>query len=180
MKIFSIWAAVASMVVAVSIHRLADVSPLPWRKAVFILLFFSLTASGALALSYEFQSKYLFLSSEQKAFGEWVKKHTSPDAVFLTDDSHLHPVATIAGRQLVMGYRGWLYSYGIDYTQRINDVRDMLSGSQRSEQLLDAYNVDYIVFSRTQSLEFPFNASFFDSHYPIAYRSQGYTVYARR
>jgi hypothetical protein len=55
------------------------------------------------------------------SFGHWVSENTATKAVFLTSSWHSHPAATIAGRQLFMGYGGWVASHGLDYWGRSSE-----------------------------------------------------------
>ena len=46
-----------------------------------------------------------------------------------------------------MGYRGWLWSYGIDYSEREKEIRLMYSGKTGAEALFSKYHVRYAVLS---------------------------------
>jgi hypothetical protein len=76
---------------------------------------------------------------------------TPSNAIFLTEGKPNDPVLTLAGRTAVMGYYGWLWSYGTDFGHRRQDVRTMLEGCPAGQAktscpvfgLLHAYNVAY-------------------------------------
>jgi len=57
-------------------------------------------------------------------YAEWKAK----GAVFLTFGRPNDPVLAAAGRIGVMGYGGWLWSYGISFETRYNDVQSMYTG----------------------------------------------------
>ena len=50
------------------------------------------------------------------------------DAVLLTGGRPNDPLLTIAGRTAVMGYAGWLNSYGTDFGSRPDDIHTMYAG----------------------------------------------------
>jgi hypothetical protein len=79
-----------------------------------------------------------------------VASATAPTAVFLTEGRPNDPLLVLAGRTAVMGYYGWLWSYGTDFGSRYGDVRTMLEGchdqprsSCAAVELLHAYDVEY-------------------------------------
>ena len=80
---------------------------------------------------------------------------TSPGAIFVTTRGADDTVETIAGRTTLMGYYGWLWSYGIDFGtpphDRTDDVATILRGCQtiptsqcKVWQLIKQYNVGYV------------------------------------
>jgi hypothetical protein len=107
---------------------------------------------------------------------------TPATAIFLTEGKPNDPVLTLAGRRAVMGYYGWLWSYGTDFGARPQDVRTMLDGcSGRSHAtcpvfgLLRSYSVDYVEIDDRIG-----DAGVFDAQVDISWwASQGFTVVAR-
>jgi hypothetical protein len=107
---------------------------------------------------------------------------TPSNAVFLTEGKPNDPVLTLAGRTAVMGYYGWLWSYGTDFGSRPQDVRTMLEGcptQQRSAcavfTLLQTYHVSYVEIDDRVG-----DAGVFDNQVNIAWwGSQGFSVVAR-
>lgn len=115
--------------------------------AVAVILFFS-TATGFLSHIKAFQESYLMWSGADVTFADWIRENTPPEALFLTSTHYLHPVFTIAGRQIVMGYEGWLWSHGIDwnYIQKVKrDVIEMFKGNYT---LIKAYGVNFIAVTK--------------------------------
>ncbi|OHT11478.1 hypothetical protein TRFO_19012 [Tritrichomonas foetus] len=54
-------------------------------------------------------------------FGLWIAENTPPDAVFLFRSSPHNPIASIAGRQVFLGYDGWVQSHGLDLSRRYTE-----------------------------------------------------------
>jgi hypothetical protein len=111
-----------------------------------------------------------------------VAASTPPSAVFLTEGKPNDPVLALAGRTAVMGYYGWLWSYGTDFGNRVADVRTMLEGCHGQPRascvvfpLLRAYNVGYVeIDDRLQ------DAGIFDPQTDVAWwAAQGFPVVAR-
>jgi hypothetical protein len=94
---------------------------------------------------------YTSVSADDLRMATTVAASTPANAVFLTEGKPNDPVLVVAGRTAVMGYYGWLWSYGTDFGTRFNDVRTMLEGchGQPSSScavfgLLGQYRVQYV------------------------------------
>jgi hypothetical protein len=125
---------------------------------------------------------YSTATSQDVRLAATVAASTPPNAVFLTEGKPNDPVLTLAGRTAVMGYYGWLWSYGTDFANRVADVRTMLEGCHSQPRarcavfpLLRAYNVGYVeIDDRLQ------DAGIFDSQTDVAWwAAQGLRVVAR-
>jgi hypothetical protein len=107
---------------------------------------------------------------------------TPSDAVFLTEGKPNDPVLTLGGRTAVMGYYGWLWSYGTAFGSRPQDVRTMLEGCSAQQRsacavfgLLRAYHVSYAEIDDRIG-----DAGVFDSQVNVIWwASQGFSVVAR-
>ena len=115
-------------------------------------------------------------SSEDVSLAQFVREHTSKDAIFLTSDKHNNPIPCLAGRRIIMGYRGWLWTHGIDYRTRERDVFEMYQGSDRASALLNQYGVDYVLLERDKARDFHENPGFFLRRFPMAYSSQNFML----
>ena len=110
-----------------------------------------------------------------------VAASTPSNAVFLTEGKPNDPVLTLAGRTAVMGYYGWLWSYGTDFGSRPQDVRTMLEGCRTQTRagcpvfgLLRQYGVDYVEIDDRIG-----DAGIFDSRVDVTWwATQGFTIVA--
>jgi len=101
---------------------------------------------------------YAIATSGERAMAAVIERGTAHNAVFLTFGRPNDPVLAVAGRPGVMGYYGWLWSYGTDFGARYGDVKTMYRGCLQSESscavpsLLQKYNVSYVeIDDRTAS-----------------------------
>jgi hypothetical protein len=81
---------------------------------------------------------FTWASADDRSLAAQVIARTPPDAVVLTMGRHTDPLLTLAGRHTVVGYAGWLWSYGIDYRQRQTDVGVMYGGCAGGQSFCDA------------------------------------------
>ncbi len=149
-----------------------------WRGAsVALLLFALMTATGAASVYRELHLSWLMFSREDLELADFVRGHTAKDALFLTSDKHNNPVACLAGRRVLMGYRGWLWSHGIDYREREQDIMVMYSGSERARDLLTHYGIDYVLIEQDKMADFHENVGFFAAHFRPVYSSAHYSLF---
>ena len=80
------------------------------------------TASGGVSVLRESILHWPLLDGDEVAIGMELRRLTPPDARFLTGDNHDHPVPIVAGRRIVLGYRGWLWTYGLHVAPVLADV----------------------------------------------------------
>lgn len=51
----------------------------------------------------------------------------------------------LTGRRSLLGYPGWIWSRGLDYFQRNDDIQRIYSGGPDAAALLDRYGIDYVL-----------------------------------
>lgn len=152
-KMFIIW--LMAVVAAVS-QTLVKI----WRRSLLykpfvIVIIFSLVISGVVMGVREANLHNEFISAEDQEMGRWVRDNTPHDAVFLSSDSHIHPVTNIGGRAQVYGYPGWTNSHGYpNLGTRYNDVRKMLQNPSSSKHLFKRYNISFIALDPALTSQF--------------------------
>lgn len=123
-----------------------------WRWAAAAMMV-SLVLAGSLDVSKVVAwrtSQLPLFSAEESRMAEAVRARTASDAIFLSGSNADNPISGLAGRKLVMGYTGWLWSYGLDYLPRERDVASMLSGAPEAAALLQEYGVDYVMIGAAE------------------------------
>jgi hypothetical protein len=111
----------------------------------------------------------------------WARANTAPTALFLVAPAHNEPIPTLAGRRVVAGYAGWLWTYGLaDWATRESDVQRMLRGDPATVGLLRQYGVDYVVIGPQELSGVGANQTYFASMGTQVYSGGGYTVYRVR
>ena len=88
---------------------------------------------------------YTYYGPAQERAAQWIQTHTDPRALFLTAPTPDQFVPLITGRQLYIGYKGWLWSQGGApiITQRTNTIHITLDAQDPT--MLCADGVRYIV-----------------------------------
>ena len=177
-KFFIFWSLLASIVVGgvlAGLLRRGAGSAIVAVGAIVVLCL-----SGALDLSrasdYEVSTN-LFTDAGGLRVAAWVRHNTSPTAIFAVADEHNSPIPTLAGRRELIGYPGWLWTYGLaDYVKKGEDLKLILDGDPSAMDLVRKYHIDYVMIGPQ---EIPRGASraYWDEHGTLVYDDAGYAVY---
>jgi len=147
---------------------------------VIAAIFLLLIPTGFLSVFRESYVNWRIFSQEDMALANFVLKNTPKEAIFLTSDRHNHPIPCFTGRRILMGYRGWLWTHGIDYRQRENDVISIYEGAEKSFDLIKQYGINYIVIEQDKIKDFHINKDFFilnQEQFMLIYQSPNYLVF---
>ncbi len=145
-----------------------------WSLLPIVLTCLIISASGTLAIAREFQHQDMFASPDDLALAEWVAQSTLPADIFLTTDKPNQPIAALAGRTIVVGYRGWLYSYNLDYQPRLEAVQAALRSNITSN---NAYQAKYLALNSSEPAEWIVDQNQINAAYKTVYSNQTWTVY---
>ena len=179
-KFFIFWALIGSVMVGGLLAGLFKRGPGAALLASVLLVL--LVLSGALDLTRASDprvSSYQFVDAKGLQVADWVRQNTSPYSVFAVADEHNNPIATLSGRRVMVGYPGWLYTYGLsDYLQKGVDQVLILQGAPTTTDLVDKYGVGYVLIG-PQELADPRNASttYWDQYGTRVYANGEYSVY---
>ncbi|MBI4157954.1 hypothetical protein HY502_03845 [Candidatus Woesebacteria bacterium] len=150
---------------------------------IFGLAFLGMSIlSGFLVVYYDPQISSHLYSREDFELAEFVNKETDRSYNFLTSQSHNHPVASLAGRKVVLGYEGYLWTHGVeDLEKKYQDIKTIYSYEDQSPWLLHLYNVGYVVFGPSEKEEFPsLQEEEFIKRYSLIYNSDNYKIFDTR
>ncbi len=134
-------------------------------------------ATPLLILHWNASSDWVAFSQDDVAVGEWIALNTPQKSVFVTTTTHLSPVDSIGGRLRVIGYLGWLYNFGLNYSEREALVKQVYCGDAQSARAaalrLDA---DYVYSGGTERNDFPCAGSL-DAAFALVHAAGANKVY---
>lgn len=152
-----------------------------WLIPVAVVVIVSLTGAGLLTVAREYTLTYQFLSAEDRAFARLVQETTAPTDLILTSERHNHPVTTLAGRPILQGYSGWLWSYGIHYQTQAAEGRLMLMGAQpRTSLLLEQHDIRYVAIHVSEVAPYQFNSDYYENAHELVGIVGGWQLYKVR
>lgn len=179
-KYFAFWLLFGGLMVAALLARVARAGAA--GVAVAALLFAGLSLSGTLDLARTLDpdlSGAGFMDARGQSLAEWARTSTAPRSIFLVAPDHNSPIPVLGGRRVMVGYRGWIWTYGLsDGDRRYADEQVILQGGLATESLLRAYDISYVVIG-PRELAAPLSASraWFEAHATRVYQDPEYTVY---
>lgn len=175
-KIFDHWLLIATILAALALKKMWQKSW--WIKIATVVLFGLIIWPGLKEIikfnQYQ-KNKYLFFSNEQLALAEIVKKTIAPQAVVLTASNHNHWLPTLTGRKIALGYTAWLWSYGIPYQQREEEIKIIYQTADKN--LLDKYKINYVLIGPEETRQFLINEKLFRQQFPAIQLSPNVTLY---
>ena len=153
-----------------------------WRAGWIVssLVALTLLASGVLSLIQWLPPEgptFSWFSREDIELADSVRQSTDPHSIFLTGDEVTNPIPDLAGRAVLMSYRGWLWTYGIDYSRREADIAQMFIGAPNALDLLHQYGVNYVLIGPEELSTWHADPGFFDRSLPLLTKTEHYRVY---
>src|SRR5690242_16170699 len=159
-KVLFYWWLASAPIVALLLAKLWREGPI--RRTAAIVLFVCVTLAGALDVASMtlHSGKYDIFDASGIAFAELIKEKTPPRALVIHAPVHNTPVF-LTGRRSLMGYPGHIWTHGLQYLQRENEIKRIYLGAPDAEQLMKNYGVDYAVVGPLERLIVPVNEAFF-------------------
>jgi hypothetical protein len=162
-KILFYWWIASAPIVALLLARLWEGSV--GNRVLAGAFFVILTMAGALdvfALVTR-QGEYQEFDRNGVSFAEWIKEQTPPGATILHAPIHNTPVF-LSGRRSLMGYPGHIWTHGLDFGPREQEIKRIYAGSPDAADLLAKYRVDYVVVDPQEHSVMPVNDAFFSRY----------------
>ena len=165
-KILAYWFIASLVFVGIALEIL-------WRnvrfgKPVALALVVGLVASGALDVwrVSSGQVQMEVFNKELVDIADEIRKKTPKDSLFVHEPTHNSPLV-LTGRRSLMRYTGHLFSYGIDYKEREEDVRHILSGGDMSREIIERYGIEYILVTEQERSNPDFNEEAIAARYRL-------------
>jgi len=177
-KFFIFWALLGSVLVGALLAAMLKRGPLTAVLAVAVMVVLGLSGGLDLARASDFKvSANQFTDAGGLKVADWVRNHTSPTALFAVADDHNSPIPTLAGRRELIGYSGWLWTYGLaDYVRKGADDKLILGGDSSTPALIRKYHVDYVMIG-PQEVPLGGSRAYWEQHATLVYNDGEYAVY---
>lgn len=105
------------------------------NKFLVMMIIFLISFSGLIEIykvALDLLHPKLLFSAQDMESANWIKENVPIDALIVIENRHNHFVPTLTGRQVLMGYTGWLDNYGFDYSNQktIKSNNQLMPGEQ--------------------------------------------------
>ena len=146
-----------------------------WMAAGLVV---SLSLSGGLDIIRVLSGaeEYREFDTDAIAMAKTISNDMPATAVVLHAPTYSSPVF-LTGRRSVLGYPGWAWSRGLDYTQREKDIKEIYAGGPNARKLLLAYRVNYALIGPQERASLTVNDAFWE-HQSLVARSGNYSLYS--
>jgi hypothetical protein len=149
-----------------------------WKTKIYIpsiLLFILSIISGIIMLYSGIKDndiKIFSKSEENKA--KIIKAKIESSSIILTSDYFHHFLSPLTPNPIFMGYRGWIGSYGLDINNRINNIKEIYSGSKNALKIIKENNIKYVYIDNSAITEFKININidFFKKYFKPIFKFQ--------
>ncbi|HKW58279.1 MAG TPA: hypothetical protein VJR46_00775 [Candidatus Dormibacteraeota bacterium] len=177
-KFFVFWALLGSVVVGGVLAGMLRRGRAPAIAAVVLTVLLGISGFLDLWRASNYQvNAFQFTDAGGLKVAAWARTHTSPSAVFAVADEHNSPIPTLAGRRVLVGYPGWLWTYGLaDYVQKEADDKKILDGDPAAMSLVRKYGIDYVMIG-PQEVPRGGSRAYWDEHGTLVYDDGEYAVY---
>jgi len=119
----------------------------------------------------------IIFNTDARKLAEFVQTNIQNEQVILTTSTHLNPINSLTGKPAIVGYPGWLWTRGIDYSQREKEMKNFYQNPTKQNSLLNKYNIQYILLSPFAVHDWKANKELFDKEFQSVYEGEKYTLY---
>jgi hypothetical protein len=123
-------------------------------------------------------SEYQEFDAQGIAVASLISAQTSPRSLVLHTPTYNSPVF-LTGRRSLLGYPGWMWSRGLDYSERSADIQRIYLGVPEADALLQKYHVDYVLVGPMELASFKVNEQFWSKYKPLS-QAGAYRIYKIR
>jgi len=149
-------------------------------KIAVILLFLVLTFSSWLDV-WRFtrvdKNSYQMWSYYDLEIADAFNQLAEPGDRVLTGQNHNSWVAAHTEGQVLFGFPGWLWTYGVTDPELSDDLYIMFAGGPEAETLLRQYDVRFIVIGGPERIDMRANEAYFSQRFPLVAKNNEYNVY---
>ncbi|MEO1131642.1 MAG: hypothetical protein AAFX40_02930 [Cyanobacteria bacterium J06639_1] len=174
LKLLTYWYVLWSLAAAICVTQIPR--RLWLLQAIAIVLACAAGAADVGSLALTSQKGLQLASKTEVEFAHQVRQHTTASDLILNGPSHNHPISVLSGRRMVIGYTGWLWSYGIDFGQRETDTAKMYAGTTEGFNLLKQYRVTHVVVSPDELRRYEIDEAQWDRSFPTIVREGKYSL----
>ena len=147
-----------------------------------VIILFLIIFSGVLDMIPRYNVKIektpIIFNVDAFKMADYIRQNISTKDIILSTTTHLNLVSSLAGRPTVVGFPGWLWTKGIDYGSREQDLKYFYSDPVTNLYLAEKYKLRYALIDPTAIYEWKADKQVFDNNFKELFSSGGYTLYS--
>lgn len=147
---------------------------------VTLILFVTCCFSGFLGIVNFLIAPYSLFDEREDPFyvANWAIKNTDYSSVWITDSDHNHPIVSLAGKQTLIGYKGWLISHNINYGERDKIIFEFNKNTENTKSI-DKLNVTYLCYKKEDRNELKTIPKEYSNKWKKVFETKLYLIYKR-
>ncbi len=120
----------------------------------------------------------VIFNKDSVAIADYIRNANMPqNEKILTTSSHLNLVNSLAGRPAVVGYPGWLWTRGIDYSEREKNLKQFFKDPQIYNNIPYLYNARYALLDPSAVYDWDASLAVFDAQFVLLIRHGDFSLY---
>jgi hypothetical protein len=112
-------------------------------------------------------TEYLEFDAQGIAIAGVISQKAAPQAVVLHAPTYNSPVF-LTGRRSLLGYPGWMWSRGLDGSERNANIQSIFAGAPDADALLRRYKVEYVLIGPAELASLKPNQEFWSRYTAVA------------
>lgn len=171
----------ASPIIWLAIIKMFANKPL-FAVLISLPLLMFLTLSGISDTYYRFKvnndSLHQIFSFHSIELADYIKHNTDKTKIILTGADHRNPVSSLAGRQILLGYPGWLWTRGINYSAREAEIKKFYADPNPKDSIISKYSIGYVLVDDFVLRNYNASLEKFDKQFTKVFSNDNYTLYS--
>ena len=123
------------------------------------------------------QNLPIIFTAEDRALAEFIRASVPEEAFILTSQTMLNPVVSLAGRPVLAGYGGWLWTEGIPSWEREEEIKRFYSDPQANNYMLKKYGIGFVLLDSQAVNEWHASRQQFDALYTKIFSTERSVLY---
>ncbi len=119
----------------------------------------------------------IIFNTDAIEMADFIKNDLPYGQNIITSSSHLNPVSSLAGRPVLVGYPGWLWTRGIEYGKREQDLKMFYSDPVVWKFIADSYSGKFVVVDPTAIFDWHANVSAFERNYRLVFQNNSFRIF---
>lgn len=119
----------------------------------------------------------IIFSRDARVTAEYIRDNITADSRIITTSTHLNIVSSLSGKPVLVGYPGWLWTRGIDYISREQNLRQFYSNPVTYSNIADFYHAKYVLIEPTAVYDWKVNANMFNKNWDLLLDQGEYQLY---
>ena len=150
----------------------------PIIAGVLILSVYSTSVEVISRISVAKKDLPVVFTDDASLMAGYIRSNINEKDMILTSATHLNPVSSLAGRPVLVGYPGWLWSRGIDYSARENEVKLFYGSPNLDSALFKEFPISYILVDDLAVNSYKADRAVFDRIFRQEFKAGSYTLYS--